>query len=112
MKAFLPSLISLIIVAAIAGILIAIYSSLDRYYMRKIQRGEISGEKAAGEKSSTLKTAFLIAAVVLALLYVGASNYTQIERARKEEREIAQEEWYNKGYDDGYADGYSDGDKE
>lgn len=104
MRTFLPSLISLIIVAAIAGILIAIYNSVNKYYMRKAQRGEISDEKAAGEKSATLKTAFLIAAVVLALLYVGASNYTQIEQARQE----AKDEWYQKGYEDGYSDGVSD----
>lgn len=109
MKAFLPSLISLVGVAALAGILIAINWAIDKHYAHKVMYSGMDETKADKEKATTMKYALIIAGIILALAYVGATNYTEIEQARREEREHAQEEWYQKGYEDGYNDGLEEG---
>lgn len=109
MKAFIPSLIPLFGVAVLAGILIAISYAIDKHYGYKVKHGGMNETQAEKEKATAMKYALIIVGVILALAYVGAMNYTEIEQARKEERENAKEEWYQAGYNDGYEDGYSDG---
>ena len=108
MKTFLPTLFALIGVAVIIGIIIAISKIVDSHYDYKVKHGSMSEDEAEKRKSSSMKATLIIAGIVLALLYVGATNKVAIDNARKEEREIAKEEWYQKGYEDGYSDGESD----
>lgn len=126
MRTFLPTLFSIIGVAVIIGIVIVAWKLLDSHYNHKAKNGYMSEEEAEKKKSSGIKTILIIVGIVLALMYVGARNYQQIEEARKEEREIAQEkynqyedqmydlerewsDWYDKGYKEGYEEGYKEG---